>query len=383
MSKRGNGEGTIGLYGGRWVGRVTLPDGRRKALYGKSFEEVRRQVTAAQRDADLGQLPTADKITVQQFLNRWLADWVKRRNRPSTYRSYDGHVRLHLVPAFGNIKLARLTPQHVEALLSHLVDDGLSPATATRVRATLRAALQRAVKQGLVTRNSAALADAPPVQRKPVRPISPEDARRLLAAISGHPLEALYVLALGTGLRQGEILGLRWEDLDLKEGTLAVRNALQRVDGHLVLVPPKSDRSVRSLPLPSVVLSAIRGHRERQLFEANGFGDDWNREGFVFITGTGRPLDGSNLTRQFHSLLLANGLPRMRFHDLRHACASFLLAAGESLRVVMEQLGHSQIGLTMNTYAHVMPQALEAAAEKMDRMLSQPVVHETGFRGGT
>lgn len=369
-TKRGNGEGSIGLYKGRWTARLTLPDGRRKAIYGQTRAEVARKLAAAVRDRDVGLDVSPDKVTVAGYLHRWLEESVKPTNRPSTYLSYEGHVRMHLVPAFGSLRLSELTPQLVDGMMAKKLEAGLSPATVVRIRATLRRALNRAVKQGLVHRNVAALADPPKVTTKPVAPLTPAMAQDLLTAIRGHRLEALFVLALATGLRQGEMLGLQWSDIDLDVRRVIVRNALQRIDGKYVLVPPKTERSRRTLSLPTTTVKMLSEHRDRQKAERAVAGNDWFESNFVFTTDKGRPLDGVNVTHAFQRLVKAAGLPHMRFHELRHACASFLLAQGASMRLVMEQLGHSQIGLTMNTYSHIMPEALEEAASMMEQVLS-------------
>jgi len=370
-TKRANGEGTIGQYKGRWVARIVLEDGKRKAFYGKSRAEVARKLSAAIRDRDAG-LPSApDNLNVGTYLAQWLEESVKPHNRPSTYKAYESHVRMHLAPAIGSVRLTRLTPQQVERLLAQKLEEGLSATTVNRVRATLRRALNRALKLGLVQRNVASLADAPTPKSKQIEPLTREQAATLLETIEGHRLEPLIVLALATGLRQGEILGLSWTDVDLDSGTLTVRKSLQRIDGERQLVEPKTDRSRRTLTIPSSALRLLRGHQDAQEELRRAAGDAWTDTGLVFTTSTGRPLDGPNVTRYFQRLVKAAGLPHMRFHDLRHACASFLLAEGASMRVVMEQLGHSQISMTMNTYSHVMPDALEEAAGLLETVISR------------
>lgn len=199
---------------------------------------------------------------------------------------------------------------------------------------------------------------------------TPTQARTFLDAIRGDRLEALYAVAVALGLRQGEILGLRWADVDLDVGKITVCQALQRVDGRLTFVEPKSRRSRRTIPMPPTVARALRAHRARQLEERLTGGPDWNEHDLVFVSTTGTPLDGRNLTRRFQAVLERAGLPRMRFHDARHTCASLLLAQGVQPRVIMETLGHSQIGLTLNTYAHVIPELQREAAERMEEVLA-------------
>ena len=369
--KRGNGEGSIGCYNGRWVGRIVMPDGKRKAVYGASRAEVSRKLARLVRDRDIGLPAPDDRLTIGNYLESWLVEHVKPRSRPSTYRSYESHVRVHLIPAFGALSLARLTPRHIERLMAEKSASGLSPATVNRIRATLRCALARAEKQGLVQRNVAALADALRVQPKLVEPLTQEQAQIFLSVIQGHRHETLFVVALATGMRQGEILGLQWHDVDLDAKRLFVRHALQRVEGKPILIEPKTARSRRFIALAPSVTRQIQAQRDRYNQIAAEHGDDWNPMMFVFPSTHGTPLDGHNVTRSFQAALDGAGLPHMRFHDLRHTCASFLLAQGASMRVIMEQLGHSQISLTMNTYSHVMPEAMHDAAALMENIFSE------------
>jgi len=200
---------------------------------------------------------------------------------------------------------------------------------------------------------------------------TPEEARRLLDAARGDRLEALYSVALALGLRQGEALGLKWSDIDLEAGILRVRRAAQRIPHQgTQLVEPKTVRSRRTLVTPPVVVSALRAHRSRQIVERLAAGENWAELDLVFASQLGTLADGPNVTHRFHRLLKKAGLPPMRFHDLRHACASLLLVQGVHPRVVMETLGHSQISLTMNTYSHVLPALQREAADRMQAVLS-------------
>jgi integrase len=202
-----------------------------------------------------------------------------------------------------------------------------------------------------------------------VQPLTPAEIRLLLEHVEGDRLEALYVLALATGLRQGELLGLGWPDVDLSAGVLTVRRSLQRVNGVIDFVEPKTLRSRRTVSVPASVGDLLRRHRQRQAGERLKAGSVWQENDLVFTTGTGRPLDGTNVTRRFQRLLAAAGIPQRRFHDLRHSCATVLLAQGVAARVVMEILGHSQILVTQNTYTHVLPEMHRDAARLMDGFL--------------
>ena len=289
--------------------------------------------------------------------------------RPLTYASYAQVIRLHINPGLGRIALQRLTPAEVQHWLKERQRFGAGPRTCQYARAILRSALAQAVRWGYITRNVAALVDSPRVPRHEIQPLSPDQARTLLFQAREHRLGALVTVALSLGLRLGEALGLRWEAVDLETATLHVRVALQRVARSWQLVEPKSERSRRSIALPDVAVSALREHRVRQLEERLAAGSRWQENGFVFTSRTGTPLEPRNVTREFHGLLADAGLPRFRFHDLRHTAATFLLAQGVDPRTIMETLGHSQISLTMNTYGHVLPSLQRDAARKMDRML--------------
>lgn len=223
----------------------------------------------------------------------------------------------------------------------------------------------------MVARNVATLVDVPRVQRPEVQPFSLEQARTILDAIRGNRFEALYSVALAVGLRRGEALGLRWDDVDLDAGTLKVRTALQRIDGKLQLVEPKTSRSRRTIALPDMAVAALRSHRARQLQERLLAGSRWQDTGMVFTTSIGTYMEPRNLTRHFNRTVKNAGLPPKRFHDLRHTCASLLLAQGVHARVVMEILGHSQIGLTMDTYSHVAPSLQRDAAGRMNDALTR------------
>src|SRR5215210_7519584 len=243
----------------------------------------------------------------------------------------------------------------------------LSPTTVRYVLVVLRAALGRALKSGRVVRNVASLVDAPARATSDIRPLSAEQMRAFLASVAGDRLEALYITAAALGLRQGELLALRWQDVDLEAGTLTVRHTLRQ--GTQDLGEPKTDRSLRTLRLGREVAGALRAHRTRQLQERLAAGHRWRDGGYVFASTVGTPLDGTNVTHRFRAALAAAGLPRQRFHDLRHACATLLLENGEELGVVSRILGHSQIGTTANVYAHLTPAMLERSAARMDAIL--------------
>jgi integrase len=239
----------------------------------------------------------------------------------------------------------------------------LSAQTVRHIHALIRNVLADAEREELVHRNAARLVRPPTAHRQEVRVLTVDDARRLVSAIRGDSLEALWLCALTLGLRSGELLGLQWGDIDFGAGLLTVRRALQRVDGRLILVEPKISLSRRTVPVPEPTLAALRAHRGRQNAHRLAAGTAWVDSGLVFSTRLGKPLEPRNVNRSWYAARARAGLGAVRLHDLRHSCASFLLAAGASPRTVMKTLGHSQIGLTMNTYTHVLPEIERAAVD--------------------
>lgn len=236
------------------------------------------------------------------------------------------------------------------------------------MRAVLRRALNQALTWGYIARNVAILVDGPRPEPYRGTVLTPEQGQHLLAAVAGRRLEALYHIALLLGLREGEILGLRWIDVDFTAHTLRVEQTVQRIGTALVVAAPKTTGSRRRLPLPGLVEQALQRHAERMVEAQKDGGYRWNPHGLVFPSEAGTPIEPRNLVRHFKQLLRDAELPDIRFHDLRHSCATMLIAQGVHPRIVMEILGHSQISVTMNTYGHVLPEVERAAAEAMDRL---------------
>jgi integrase len=368
--RRASGEGSIyKRRNGTWSAIATLPDGRRKHVYGKTRDDVRRRLTEILHALEAGTFADSRGISLGEFLDQWLTETVKPRVRPWTFAGYEVHVRRHIKPALGRVPLGKITPQHVQHLLNQKLEEGLKPKTVRYLRGTLRTALGQAVRWGLVSRNAAALVDGPRVERFDIQPFTPDEARTFLKSIRGHRLEALYTVALTMGLRQGEALGLRWQDVDLDLGYIRITKQLQRVHGAPQLVEPKTARSRRTLAMPPMIASALTDHKARQNSERSTEPSRWVETALVFTTLEGKPLDGTAISKGFHTLLAQAGLPQRRFHDLRHSCATLLLVQGVSPRVVMDVLGHSQIGLTMNTYSHVIPDLRRDAAARMQDLL--------------
>jgi integrase len=277
----------------------------------------------------------------------------------------------YVLPGIDHVQLAKLGPQHVQAIMRGLEGRGLSAATRRQARAILRRALRDAERWGFVTRNAAALVNAPRSEASKLDDVlSLDEARALLDTARGTRLEALVTVVLAIGLRKGEALALRWEDVDTDAGTLTVRGTLKRRPGvGLVLDTPKTERGRRTIPLPTICLTVLRDHRRRQLEDRLAAGELWQDRGHIFATPVGTPVDPDNLTKQFHALCEQAGIARRRFHALRHSAATLMLAMGTPLEVISKTLGHAGYAITADVYARVVPQLQREAAEAMDRAL--------------
>lgn len=344
---------------------------KRKDYYGRTRREVLEKLASAQRALKDGLPVTSDRQKLGQFLERWLEDVARPSVRPRTYIRYRELLALHVLPTLSNRPLARLAPQDLHTLYRRKLQDGLSPGTVRKIHSALHRPLRDAVRWGLVGRNVCDAVTPPKLQTHEIKTLSPDKARQLLVATEGDPLEALYVLAITAGLRQGELLGLKWQDVDLDAGRLEVRRTIARVNGQGFLESePKSARSRRGISLAPMATEALRDHRARQL-QRRLLALAWEDNDFIFPNEVGRPIEAQNLVRRsFYPLLERAGLPRMRFHDLRHTAATLLLVQGVHPKIVQEILGHSTISLTLDTYSHVIPGLQEEAAKKMEALLA-------------
>jgi integrase len=380
MAKRGNGEGSIypvrdkdgKVKGYRAAYVVYTANGvKRKYLSGKRREDVRDKLAKALSDRVDGLVFDAGTLTVGEYLERWLED-VQDTVRQSTHERYRQLVKLHVTSALGHIKLKQLTPAQVRWFYRERLDSGLAPATVHKLHVVLHKALKAAVEDGLISRNATSGLKLPMIAREEIDPLSPDETRRLLDAASGDRLEALYVVAIATGLRQGELLALRWEDVDLERGLLRVRRTLTRVKGKVSLGEPKTKKSRRSVNLTAAAVEALRSHLSRQLEEMERLGSLYRPGGLVFANEIGGIINPSNLRNRSFARLLkrANLSSATRFHDLRHTCATLLLSRNVNPKIVSEMLGHASIAITLDTYSHVLPTMQETAIRALEEALN-------------
>ena len=367
--------GHIERRGAGWTAVVDLPADpatgkrRQKRLTAATRREIEALVVATIQAAQ-GGFTDAGRATVRDYLPRW-QEAAAPTLRPATRRRYADLIRLHILPVLGNVKLAKLSPADVQRLYADRLAAGLSPTSVRQVHSVLHRALDQAVRWGLLPRNVTEAVDPP----KPAKPETTTwDARQVaavLTAAAGDDLDPLWRLALLTGMRRGEVLGLRWRDLDLDRGSLAVRRTLSRgADSRLIEGAPKTASGRRQIALPASAIEALRRHRVRQLEARLAAGVAYADHDLVFANDTGGPLHPNSLALRFRRLIVRAGVPRIRFHDLRHTSASLMLANGEHPKVVQERLGHADIRMTMDLYSHVAADMQRHAADRLDAVLA-------------
>jgi integrase len=375
MGKRGNGEGSItrhkksGLYMARYT--VQTPTGpKRKTIYGKEREEVAETLIEALSNRNKGFIFEGEDQTLSAYLERWLNGSAKGSVKTSTFESYERLIRNHIKPALGNRKLKNLAPDHVQYFYQAKLDAGLAPGTVRLMHGILHKALEQAVKWGIVLRNVCKATTPPRPNPEEIRPLDAEQAKRILEMARGNRLEALYVLAVTAGLRIGELLGLKWEDIDLGAETLHIRRTRSQAKSGPTFTTPKNGKG-RNIRLTHRAVEALKSHKAVQNAERLKLGDLWENNDLVFCTTAGKPLDFRNVaTASFKPLLKKVGLPDIRFHDLRHTCATLLLSRGHHPKLVQELLGHASVAMTLDRYSHVLPGMGEQTAAAMEAALS-------------
>ena len=334
-TKRGNSEGTIRKRSdGRWEARITLENGARRSFYAKTRQDVARQLAEATRDREHCIQAVGERQTVREFLEGWVAA-TEHDVKPRTWRRRGEYVRLHIVPVVGKVHLQKLNAQHIQGLYTRKLKEGLSSTTVHHLHEILHAALEKAVRQGLVYRNVSDMVDPPRMSHHEMTTLAEAQAKALLAAAVGDRLESLYAVAIATGMRLGELLALKWRDVDLDGRTLQVRATLQNMAGRFEFAEPKTSHSRRRIALSLLAVEALQKHQVRQAEERIRSGGAWEDLDLVFPNTVGKPLDGRNLLRYwFRPLVKKAGLPRMRFHDLRHTAATLLLSRGVDPKIV-------------------------------------------------
>jgi integrase len=374
--KRGNGEGSIyqRADNGLWCANVSLPDGKRKYLYGKTRQDVASKLRAAQNSKESGTLVTGPRQTLGQFLDRWLLDTVKPTTRVRTWLSYSERVRLHIAPSLGKLALTSVTPQHLQHLYAAKLAAGLSSSTVNGIHVVLSRALKQALRWGLVAPNVCEAVEAPRPNHQKAEGLSAVEIAVFLESIRGDRYESLWITFLATGLRFGEAAALRWSDIDLEARMLTVRHTITRQGSKgFEFTDPKTSSSRRTIPLPAAAVEAMRAQRIAAKEARLLAGRRWQELDLVFPSGVGTPLRESHLIVDFHKTLERAGLPRRRIHDLRHTYATRLFALHNHPRAVQELMGHSRFQITMDTYTESVPAVLREAADSLDSVFERAV----------
>jgi len=370
--RRGNHEGTIfKRENGTWRAQMSV-DGQRLSYTGKTQQECHEWVKQTHRKIDAGQaLPGALK-PLDEFLSGWLVS-IKPSIQPSTWHLYRQIIRDHIIPDLGKGKLRDLRPEHIQSLYDRKLETGASPRTVQSIHTVLHCALGQAVKLGMLSRNPD---DATTPPKRVHKEMSIYDEAQVGTLI--HTAQAqsdrnltLYQLAITTGMRMGELLGLKWADLDWERWRLQVQRQLRmKRGGGYEFTRPKTKAGKRSLALGDAMLDSLRQHLERQSKEMQLAGDRWHTLDLIFPSTIGKPLDGSYLRKAFKQLIRQAGLPDIRFHDLRHAAASLMLNYGVPVIVVSQRLGHARPSITLDVYGHRIPSMQEEVAGVMDTLVT-------------
>jgi integrase len=362
--RRGRGEGGIRFREdkGLWVAEVRNGTGRRRTVYGKTKKEVQESLKKLHLEAGSGLTAEASGITVGQWFERW-CEMLKPKVAPNTHNYYERMARLHITPNIGGLKLAKLSKPQVHGLYAALAKAGASAAMQSKIGTVLTMALKSAVKNDLLASNPAAVVDKPRHQKPEMKPLDPEQAAAFLQAAKLDRLFAFYRTALDTGARPGELFALQWPDVDLEGAYITVNKSLEEIAGVHRIKAPKTAKSRRRIDLSGETVAVLAEHRKAMLAEGHIGGP-------VFCDKDGGYLRISNLRRDsFLPILKRAGLPAIRLYDLRHTCATLLLLADVSPKIVSERLGHSTITLTLDTYSHVLPTMQRKAADAIGRLL--------------
>lgn len=355
-------------------------DGKRQQRSKGGFQTkkaAQAELVGIQHELNSGAYVEPSRVSVSEYLRKWLKDYAKHNVSGRTYVRYEEIVEKHLIPAFGRNVLSELRPAQIstyysEALFSGRLDGkgGLSAKTVRQHHAVLRKALKQAVQWQMINRNAAAAVSAPKPKQREMTVLNDAQMAELLQAVQGTKHYIPILLAVTTGMRRGEIFGLRWQDVDLDRGTLCVRQSAEVVNGNVSFKEPKTQKGRRVIDLLPLSLEALRSHKKAQAELRMQLGVAYHNYGLVCCREDGNPVNADTFTKAFGQIIKKTGLPRCRFHDLRHSHATSLLVQGVHPKIVSERLGHSNINITLDTYSHVLPGLQKEAALKLNDSLA-------------
>jgi integrase len=373
QKQRGHGEGSIYQRpDGRWVGQITLVDGKRKYLYGKTRKEVADRLHQALQEQKQGLLATGPKQKLADYLEFWLEEVHKPAIKLTSYLRYRTLLTKHIIPDLGYIVLQKLSVRHIQSFYAKKVKEGLSAQTVHILHAILHKALHDAMLSNIVARNVSDNVSLPRIEKHETQTLTVQQAQMLFESVQGHPLEALFIMALTTGMRQGELIGLRWRDISFEHSSINIhRTVTYAAKRGFIISEPKTTASRRKIAISSFLIEVLKQHQAKQKEARTKARGHWKENDLVFCNGHGEFLHPASLVWTFRNLLTKAGLERIRFHDLRHSAATILLTMGVHPKVVQELLGHSTIRLTMDTYSHVLPSIQAEAIDKLGSLFQQ------------
>jgi integrase len=365
--RRGNQEGAIyQRANGSWQAQVSI-EGRRLSNSFPSRNECRLWIKEITEQKEKGLSILSANLTLGDFLDQWLSS-VRHKLRPMTWMQYKGIAEHHLKPQLGKTKLLELKPVIVQSLYAKKLDKGVGVRTVQMMHAVLHRSLKIAEKQGLIANNPIEAVEKPTYSKTEMKVLSDDEVRSLLSFARGGPLELIIQLAVTTGMRKGELLGLRWGDVDWASSTIRVQRQLQRMPGRgLVNSQPKTNQGIRTVQIGSETLRKLMAQKSLQ---EKVFGNGKGNEQNVFLSSAGTAKEPRNLVREFKALLKKSDLPDVRFHDLRHTAASLMLMSGMPVMRIARQLGHAKPSTTLDIYGHLIPGLEVEAAERIDQIVT-------------
>ena len=360
---------------GTWEARLTVGTdpgtGKpiRKSVYGRSQAEARKRMTATQRAIDNGTYQAPDKTTVSQWLDTWMETFCAVKVKPLTFSSYAVAIKNHIKPSLGALRLQAVRGVHVQKLYNRMTADGLSAKTVKNVAAILHKAFSVAVKQGLMQANPCDAAELPKAMHKEITPLTDSEIPLFLKAIKGHPFEGAYALCLFAGLREGECLGLSWDQVNFEARRITISQQLQhekKRSAQYYIAPSTKSGKPRQIEPPEITFQYLRAERKRQTENRLAAGPLWsNPDNLVFTDELGRHLAISTFYKTFKRIVSSIGRPDARPHDLRHTAATVAIAAGADIKSVQDLLGHATASFTLNVYAHTSDQMKKDTAARM------------------
>lgn len=383
-NKRANGEGSLGKYKDGWRSRIMIgynEDGKpiRKEFYGKTQKEVKEKLEQFKKQYLMDHIQVDDKTTVEEWFYTYIFEYKQNKIKPSSFERYEGIYRNYILgSSLGKTKLCKLNVTTIQKYYNYLLNNNTPGATIKSINQHLKPCLGEAEKEDYINKNYAKLVELPKIKKEDTLEIlTINQQKQFLQAIKGHKLEVLFLIALGTGLRLGEILGLKWEDIDFNNSTLSVKRSLKRVsfinkdltkEYKVIEQEPKTSNSYRTVPIPKDILIKLKEHKKTQNKEILKYGNLYNNNSYIFCNKLGYPLDSKQPTRNLQSILKKLDIEPIKFHGLRKTYATRLFEANVQPKTVQSLMGHSDISITMNIYTQVMEEVKNEAVDKINNL---------------